>query len=70
MLLRHKYLTLKYVNMAPCIIRRDKVKDIREMPGGRTEITCSDGRVCLVRETIDEVTERLKKTKGKKNGQI
>lgn len=56
MLLKHKFIVLTYeATRAPCIIRVDRITHIKEMPGGHTQLTCNDGRVCMVHEPVEEV---------------
>ena len=59
MLLKHKYICLRYPNIAPCILRVDKIVSMREMPGNKTEITYADGRIIMVRESKAEIEEMI-----------
>lgn len=52
-----KYLSLTYENMSPCIVRSDRIKEVCEMPGGRSKITYGNGRVFLVRESTIKVNK-------------
>lgn len=44
-----------YTDMSPCIFRKSRVKKVREMPGGKTEVTYDNGRKMLLRAEVAEV---------------
>lgn len=64
MLLKHPFVTLKRENMSPCILRIDKIKHIRDLPGGRSEIEYKSWAE-TVRGNKDEVMMEIRKACGK-----
>ena len=59
----HKYVSLTHTDHSPCVLRVDKIKGMKMMPGNHTEIEYADGRTFLVRESgleIDNLVEAAK----------
>lgn len=52
-----KFITLTREDFSPAILRVDRIKKMRMMPGDRTEIIYGDGEIVTVRQSIDEVEE-------------